>query len=113
MPAFDFVAALSRIWEVINLANKYIENSKPWVLAKESKTVELAAVIYNLLEALRIVSVCVYPFMPKTAQAIWAQLNIGEDIEKIKFSDAAAWGGLKEAHQVGNPTPIFPRIENK
>ncbi len=113
IPAFSFVVALSKIWEVINLANKYIENAKPWVLAKEGKTAELGAVIYNLLEALRVISVCVYPFMPKTADAIWAQLNIEGGIENNKFADVTMWGGLKAGHQVGKPSPIFPRIDNK
>jgi methionyl-tRNA synthetase len=111
MPDFDFVAALSGIWDVVGAANKYIENSKPWAMAKENKAGELAAVIYNLLESLRIVSVCVYPFMPKTASDIWSQLGMGGKVTDRKFSEAAAWGGMKDGHTVNAPTPLFPRIE--
>lgn len=113
MPEFDFVTALSKIWEVIGAANKYIENSKPWTLSKENRTAELAGVIYNILEALRIVSVCVYPFMPSTARDIWSQLGIGDDTGSRSFSEAVKWGLLKAGHQVNAPTPLFPRIESK
>ncbi len=113
VPNFDFVAALSKIWEVINLANKYIENSKPWALAKENKAAELAAVIYNLLESLRIISVSIYAFMPQTAQNIWQQLGMEGNISRIRFADAKKWGVLTAGHAVNKPVPMFPRIDTR
>ena len=111
VPDFDFVNALTKIWEVINIANKYIEDSKPWNLAKEKKTDELAAMMYNLLETLRIIAILIYPFMPETAKNIRLQLGIAEDLEKVKFSEAQNWGILKEGHKINKANPLFPRIE--
>lgn len=89
VPQMGFAEALGKIWEVINLANKYIEDSKPWALAKEKRLDELTAVISNLLETLRIVAIVVYPFMPATAEDIKKQLE----------------GNIKKG------APLFPRIE--
>ena len=88
IPQFDFVTALSKIWEVIGLANKYIEDAKPWALAKDNKADELAAVIINLLLALKTVSAAIHPFMPETADRIDSQLP----------------------SRLTKPTPLFPRI---
>ena len=95
------------------MANKYIENSKPWTLAKDGRTEELAGVIYNLLEALRISSLCLYPFMPKTAQGIWAQLGMEGAVEKATRAEGSEWGAWAEGSKVNRPEPLFPRIEAK
>ncbi len=111
IPNFDFVNALSKIWEIINIANKSIEDSKPWSLAKEGKTDELASIIYSLLEVLRIVAISIYPFMPLASQNIWAQLGMKDGIEKTKFSDLKTWGKLSSGTKVNKSAPLFPRIE--
>jgi methionyl-tRNA synthetase len=87
---YNFSAALEAIWELINMANKYIEDTKPWNLAKEKKTDELKAFIYLLVEVIRSVGKAISPFMPQTASSIKEQLG-GEIIKKGK--------------------PLFPRIE--
>jgi len=87
---FNFGSALEKIWGLINMANKYIEDTKPWNLLKENKTEELKAFIRLLVDAIREVAAQIYPFMPKTAESIKEQL--GSD--KIKK---------------GNP--LFPRID--
>ena len=112
IPNFDFIGALTKVWEVINIANKYIEDSKPWALAKEKKTDELAAMMRDLLETLRIVALAIDPFMPATSQAIWSQLGLA-DIEKSKFSDMKEWNQLQPGHKVKKSNPLFPRIETK
>lgn len=97
IPRFDFTTALTKIWEVINIANKYIEDSKPWVLAKEKRTGELEEVIGGLLGSLRAVAISVYPFMPQTAKNIYGQLGMNEKLEmgtRVKKAQA-----------------LFPRIE--
>lgn len=111
MPQLDFASALTKIWGVINIANKYIEDSKPWALAKEGKTDSLASTIYSLLEVLRIVAVSIYPFMPDTARAIYAQLGMNEDVAKSKIADIKSWGKLKEGTKINKSKPLFPRIE--
>ncbi|MDD5120598.1 MAG: methionine--tRNA ligase [Candidatus Omnitrophica bacterium] len=88
----DFSLALEKIWEVIALTNKYVEETKPWNLAKESKDEQLQAFIRLLVDAIRIAGAELAPFMPKTAEAVLLQL-----------------GGL-EAKKGG---PLFPRIETE
>ncbi len=100
IPQFDFTGALAKIWEVINIANKYIEDSKPWNLAKENKKEELAHMIYLLLDTLRIISISIYPFMPETAKNISLQLGMEEKSNS-----------LKEGSKVSKTKPLFPRIE--
>ena len=88
----DFSLALEKIWECIGLTNKYVEETKPWNLAKEDKTEELKAFMRLLVEAIRKISEEICAFMPKTAESIFQQLG-GKEINK------------------GNP--LFPRIETK
>ena len=111
MPQLDFAGVLSKIWDVINTANKLIEDSKPWALSKEKKADELASLLYSLLEALRIISLSIYPFMPSASRSIMAQLGIKEDTEKMKLADIKVWGRLKTAAKVNKSKPLFPRIE--
>lgn len=113
MPALDFAGALSKIWEVVNMANKLIEDSKPWTLAKENKTDELKALLYSLSESLRIVALSIHPFMPTTSKSIMKQLGIEKDPSKMKFSELNTWGILKEGLKVNKSAPLFPRIEIK
>ena len=100
MPRLDFAGALVKIWEVINVANKLIEDSKPWTLAKEKKIEELATLIYTLLDTLRIVAISISPFMPGTAKAMMAQLGISDNKKALKPGD-----------KVNKSAPLFPRIE--
>ncbi|MBU1871180.1 MAG: class I tRNA ligase family protein, partial [Candidatus Omnitrophica bacterium] len=88
---FDFSLALGKIWELINMANKYIEDTKPWNLAKENKTGELKSFIALLVDVIRTVTDLISPFMPQTAESIREQLGEG----KIKKG-----------------MPLFPRIDN-
>jgi methionyl-tRNA synthetase len=99
IPDFEFSAALSRIWEVVGMANKFIEESKPWALAKEKKTEELASVIYSLLEVLRVTAVSISPFMPETAIRINRQLGLKEGRP------------LEEGIRINKLEPLFPRID--
>ena len=111
IPQFDFAGALSGVWAVVDLANKYIEDSKPWVLAKEKKTDELALVMRTLLEVLRTTAILIYPFMPTAAKNIWAQLGLKDDIQKIKLSDINTHSKLEEGIKISKSNPLFPRIE--
>jgi len=113
IPQLDFVTALAKIWEIINIANKLIEDSKPWALAKEKKTDELAALIYDLLEALRVIAVSIYPFMPETAKKISQRLGMKEDIAAVKLSEIKAWGKTAPGTEIIKSFPLFPRIEIK
>ena len=105
----QFSLTLEDIWQYIKLANKYVEDSKPWVLAKDkSSKADLAATIYNLNESLRIIAIFILPFMPNISDRIFEQLGINEDTMKQETD----WGILKPGIKVKKGAPLFPKIEN-
>ena len=105
-----FSQGLETIWRLVSAGNKFVENSAPWKLHKQGKTEELSAVLYSALETARIVSVLVSPVMPHAAWKMQEQLAVGE---VGIWADAVKWGGLKTGVKLGEPQPIFPRIEDK
>jgi methionyl-tRNA synthetase len=107
----SFHKFLISIWELINLANKYIDGMAPWTLAKEPVKFErLNTVLYQLLEALRFVAVLISPFMPQTAEKIQAQLGIS-DFGNQTLSSLKEWGGLAPGGRVWKGEALFPRVE--
>jgi methionyl-tRNA synthetase len=110
MEKFAFQSALAEIFKVISRANKYIDETAPWVLAKdEALRPRLARVMYNLLESIRICGVLLQPFIPQSCEKIFAQL--GAD-ESIKSWDAAGqWGLLPATAVVHKGENLFPRID--
>jgi len=110
MDNIDFSYCLNSIWDVINSANKFIEQKTPWKLSKENKQDELKDMMYDLCEVLRMVSITLMPFMPDTSVKIAGQLGLDEDIEKRSFSDLK-WGLLKPGTKINKGAPLFPRIE--
>jgi len=105
----QFSLALTEIWKAISRTNKYIDETVPWVLAKdESKKDRLAGVLYNLAESIRIVSILLQPFMPETPVKIWDQLSIGTD--ETGWETAGQWGVYKPK-PVRQGEIIFPRID--
>ncbi len=109
MNSLDFSAALANIWELINKANKYIEETAPWKLAKEDRP-RLQLVCYNLLEVLRIISVAIVPFMPQTAGKMAVQLGIEDRIKNAQIKDIEQWGQLRPGGKIAKGEPMFPRI---
>ncbi|MCC8043578.1 MAG: methionine--tRNA ligase [Oscillospiraceae bacterium] len=103
-------AALGEIFKVISRANKYIDETMPWILAKDkSKKPRLAAVLYNLLETIRICTSLLCPFMPTAMPRIWEQIGAsGEDTE---YSKASTFGILSQTVTVHKGDIIFPRID--
>jgi methionyl-tRNA synthetase len=93
MRSLAFSEALAMIWELVDRANRFIEKSAPWALAKENKTDELKGVLSALIAALTVLSKVIGPFMPHTAESIRKQLGADGVIAK--------------------GTPLFPRIETK
>jgi methionyl-tRNA synthetase len=111
MDSIDFSHSLNSIWDVINSANKFIEQKAPWKLSKENKQDELKDMMYNLCEILRMVSIALMPFMPDTSIKIAGQLGL-ENIEGRSFRDLK-WGLLKQGIKINKGMPLFPRIETK
>ncbi|MHB8092892.1 MAG: methionine--tRNA ligase [Syntrophales bacterium] len=109
----SFHKALIAIWEFIGIANKYIVEQEPWVMAKEPALQKrLETIIYNLLESLRIVAVLVSPFMPGSATRIMEQLGIAEPATE-NFATIRSWGGLKAGNLLKPGGALFPRVEIK
>lgn len=103
-----FHNALDYVWEVISLMNRYIDKRAPW---KENDQGRLSNTLYILAEALGIIAVYLFPFMPSTAEKVWRQLGIKGMIEKIK--KLPKWGDLKvEDNKVEKGEQLFPRIES-
>lgn len=102
--------ALAEIFKVISRANKYIDETTPWVLGKdESKKARLATVLYNLLEAIRVSTTLLSCFMPTTMPKVWEQ--IGADESLITYENAGKFGVLPAAVTVKKGPALFPRID--
>ena len=110
--AFDII--LENYWKYVKSANKYIQDSAPWNLAKnENQKEELQRVIFTLIEVLRVTAIRLSPFMPFTAQTIWQQLGFGDKVEARSFSETESLGSYQKGQKVRVGTPLFPRIEIK
>jgi len=108
----ELANSLAVIWELVNKANKYIENTAPWSLAKdEAKADRLASVMYNLVEAIRIVTVLCSPFMPNLLDKIWQQLGVQGTEELQAWESSKQWGLFPSGTKVDRGEPIFPRIQ--
>ena len=100
--------ALETVVGIAKRANKYIDETEPWVLARdESKKARLGTVLYNLFEAIRYFAVLIKPFMPDTSAAIFAQTNMnGDDYDSLEN-----WGTLEAGRTTGAAKPLFARID--
>lgn len=102
--------ALEEIFKVVARANKYIDETEPWILGKdEAKKVRLASVLYNLLETIRICSGLLAAFMPKTMPKVWEQ--IGADAELTSYDTLGEFGKLPANVTVHKGEMLFPRID--
>ena len=110
MDKMEINAAIKGVWTLISRTNKYIDETAPWLLAKdEAKAARLEAVMYNLAEVLRIVSILIAPFVPHTSPKIYTQLGIAVPAQFLLVD--AVWGGLADGTVVQKGEPIYPRIE--
>lgn len=104
--------ALAEIFKVVSRANKYIDETAPWALAKdEANKPRLAAVLYNLLDTIRIISSLLCPFMPTTMPKVWEQ--IGADEKAVSYENAGKFGVLPENVTVKKGDVLFPRIDTE
>lgn len=111
MDELQFSSALSEIWKAISRTNKYIDETRPWVLAKdESGKERLAGVLYNLVESIRIISILIQPFMPETPEKIWEQIGL-TDKDLLEWDTVNTWGVFPEKAKVQKGQVIFPRID--
>ena len=110
MGAYHVADSLEEIFLMLRRANKYIDETMPWVLAKnEADRPRLATVIYNLLETIRTAAVLLVPYIPTTAQAIFAQLGT----DKIDMASIDTFGALASGAPLGEASVLFARIDEK
>jgi methionyl-tRNA synthetase len=108
MEAFHVQTAIEALMEIVIRCNAYVEETAPWKLAKDpAQADKLDEVLYSLSESLRIVSILLLPILPEESNAMRAQLNWSGEPTLTN----TAWGLLPDAHSLGEPVPLFPRIE--
>ncbi len=106
----DFRSGLEAIWEFLSSANRYVDHKAPWSLAKAGQNEALDQVLYSAAEAIRVAACLVAPVMPATADEIERQLGL--DNWERRWSQASEWGLLPGGKEVGEPRPLFPRVEH-
>ncbi len=110
MDGMEFSAALEAITRLVTQANRYVEMSAPWQLAKQADGAQrLGAVLRLLAEVIRIVAIAVEPFMPAVAAAMWTQLGCGAQPRRLE--DVALWPGLPDGQPIGPHPVLFPKTE--
>ena len=112
MENMEFSVVLTNLWQLVSRNNKYIDETQPWVLAKEEKTEELATVMVHLAESLRRIAVLIKPFLTQTPDKIFEQLNIKEDSLKT-WDSLETFGLIPSGTKVEKGNPIFPRLDIK
>jgi len=111
MNKLEFSNALSEIWKLIGRANKYIDETTPWILAKDAgKRARLGTVLYHLAECLRVISVLISPFLTRTPEKIRQQLGI-KDENLATWDSLAEFGKLPAGLRVQRGEVIFPRLD--
>ncbi|EIA19345.1 methionine--tRNA ligase [Listeria fleischmannii] len=110
MDHMQFSIALRELWSYVSRTNKYIDETAPWVLAKdESKRAELGSVMVHLAESLRIIAVLLKPFLTKAPESILEQLGLDKNQD---FGSLEGFGHIPAGTKVvGKGTPIFPRLD--
>lgn len=108
MTTLHVADSLDEIWTVVNRANKYIDETAPWVLAKdEASRPRLGTVLYNLVETIRIIASLLSPYMPETSRKIAEQINASE----LSYESTKTFGLTKAGTKVGEAVPLFQRID--
>ena len=108
--AYRIADAVDDVMSLARRANKYIDETTPWVLAKEESTKpRLQTVLYELIEAIRFIAALSSPFIPDTAEKIFAQINCRAE----SFESLAEFGGYPAGNKVGDAVPLFARIDPK
>ena len=111
MKELAFHKALFAVFSLISDANKYVDSAAAWTLAKNNDTGRLTRVMYTLVDVLRISALLLAPFIPGSAQNIWAQLGLEENISDQNLKDAAKWAGFPAGRKINKGPNLFPRIK--
>ncbi|MGE5379771.1 MAG: methionine--tRNA ligase [Methylocystaceae bacterium] len=110
----DLAAAMAAVMELVRRANKYIDETAPWVLAKDDAQRErLGTVLYNLVEALRVAIVLLAPAMPTLPGRVNQQYNLFADPDNLDWEEADTWGITQPGTMVKKREALFPRVDIK
>lgn len=104
----NYHQALEAIWELIGAIDKYIDQTAPWTLKKNNQDARLNQVLHNVFNGIRLVGMWVFPFLPETAKKLYHQIQLPLP---QSFTEGAPWGAMPDSHQLGEASPLFPRIE--
>jgi methionyl-tRNA synthetase len=108
---YAFHRALEAAWGMIARVDKFISEAKPWELARNEEQREtLGAVLYRSAETIRWLAVLLSPVMPESARAVWRQLGLAGDPQRMNPTELE-WGGLRAGERIGEVAPLFPRID--
>jgi methionyl-tRNA synthetase len=111
MDQLQFSAALEEIWSFVRRCNKFVEESAPWELAKSPEhKARLDTVLYILAESLRLITLLIAPFMPRSAERMHAQLGL-DDFAQVSYQKVEQWGLLKPGTETRPGTALFPKIK--
>ncbi len=109
MEHFRFNRALENVWKILREANKLVNEKEPWKLAKQGKQSEVDETMYELIEALRISAILLYPFIPRKALELHAAIGAG-DVKKAKLKNTK-WGASKQGAKASEKLVLFPKVE--
>ncbi len=107
----EFTKAIEAIFALVDQANKYMNDEKPWTLFKEGNTQQGNTVLYTVLDILRRTAIEIYPFTPALAQNIWHQLGFDGKLDELRGD--SAWDLIPAGQAIRNEGPIFKRIEEE
>ena len=108
MASLHVADAIDEIFTLLRRANKYVDETQPWVLGRSEETrPRLATVLYNLTETVRFAATLLRPFLPGTADRIFAQLNLPVS----SWDSLSTFGAIPEGHKIGTPEILFARID--
>jgi methionyl-tRNA synthetase len=110
MERFQFDRALEVVWRAMQDLNQDIDIQKPWTLAKEGKTDQLANHLYRWLESIRQIAWMLRPFMPETSDKILDVLATEGDRSLMTIDSVSIWGGIQVGQKIGVAPPLFPRV---
>ncbi|MDY6823355.1 MAG: methionine--tRNA ligase [Thermodesulfobacteriota bacterium] len=114
MDVFHFSKALAATWDFISAMNKFVDHTAPWSLAKvPDSRPALEAVIYSLLEGLRVTAGLIYPVMPETAAIMMEKLGLSRDEAVFDLEALKQWGILKTGTPLASSAALFPRVEKQ